>query len=682
MAVPRVRGRVRRPVVAMLFHLCLILAVAVPGWSQDAARGQTSKDLADIPLEDLMNIDVYGASKFSQKASEAPATVSIVTAEQIQRFGYRTLSDLLRSLNGFFVNSDRNYSYVEVRGFAPPGDYNGRILLLVDGHRLNDNVFDQALIGAEFPIDLDQVERVEIIRGPSSSLYGTNAFFAVINVITKKRSSVGHGDVSFDAASFGSYKGHFAYGATLFQQLNAYLAGTIYDSSGHNRLYYKEFDNPVTNNGFAVNCDDESSRDFLANLSFRGFKLQAIYGSREKGIPTASYGTVFDDPRARTIDTRAYVDLMFERSFGNEWGIMSRIAYDRYIYTGYYPYAPAAYGTPGDVLNYDYADGEWLSWEGQLKKRLGQRHRLILGTELRDNLRQDQRNYNTNPYGLFLNTEQSSLLGAVYAQDEFRIANPLILSAGLRHDQYSTFGGATNPRVGLIYSPVEKTKLKLLYGQAFRAPNAYELFYELPGSAKPNPYLQPETIRTYEAAVDQYIGGHLRLSGSGYAYRIKDLIVQQLDPADSLLLFQNAERVRSKGLEFEAEGKWRSGLEMRFSYAVQESRDEQTGLTLSNSPKHLGKTNLMVPLVTPKLLAGIEGQYMSPRKSIAGNTVGGFFIANLTLFAQRIAPGLDLSGSVYNVFDKRYADPGGQELVQTAIPQDGRSFRVKMAYSF
>ena len=104
--------------------------------------------------------------------------MSFITAEEIARYGYRTLADILRGVRGMYVTDDRNFSLLGMRGFAKPGDYNSRILLLVNGHRVNDNVFGQAEIGAEFGIDPAMFERVEIIRGPASSLYGDSAFFA------------------------------------------------------------------------------------------------------------------------------------------------------------------------------------------------------------------------------------------------------------------------------------------------------------------------------------------------------------------------------------------------------------------------------------------------------------------------------------------------------------------------
>jgi iron complex outermembrane receptor protein len=105
-----------------------------------------------------------------QSASDAPASVTVITADEIQKYGYRTLADILQSVRGFYITSDRLYSYVGVRGFGRLGDWNSRILLLVDGHRVNNNVDGHGMLGTEFLVDVDLIERVEVIRGPSSSL--------------------------------------------------------------------------------------------------------------------------------------------------------------------------------------------------------------------------------------------------------------------------------------------------------------------------------------------------------------------------------------------------------------------------------------------------------------------------------------------------------------------------------
>ena len=160
---------VQRVVITFLLSL-LPLVDSRPVVAQDT---RSTPHLADMSLEDLMLIkvdSVEGASGFKQKVTEAPASVTIITSEEIQRFGYRTLADILRNVRGFYVTYDRNYSYLGVRGFGIPGEYNNSIALLIDGHRLNDDIFDGALLGTEFPIDVDLIDRVEVIRAQFLSI--------------------------------------------------------------------------------------------------------------------------------------------------------------------------------------------------------------------------------------------------------------------------------------------------------------------------------------------------------------------------------------------------------------------------------------------------------------------------------------------------------------------------------
>ena len=162
---------------------------------------------------------------------EAPASVTLITAKDIQEHGYRTLAAVLQSVRGFFVTNDRNYSSLGVRGFLRPGDFNSRVLLLVDGHRLNDDVYDQAMIGTEFPIDVDLIERIEVIRGPVSSLYGSNALFGVINIFTKRRRDLAGLQLAASAASFNTKQGRISYGGQL-GPLDFLMSGSFYGSRG------------------------------------------------------------------------------------------------------------------------------------------------------------------------------------------------------------------------------------------------------------------------------------------------------------------------------------------------------------------------------------------------------------------------------------------------------------------
>ena len=151
-------------------------------------------------------------------------------------------------------------------------------------------------------------------------------------MITKRGRDLKGFEVSTEIASLGTYKARLSYGRKLSENTEVLLSGSYYDSKGQRRLYFKEFDTPATNNGLAEILDDEKSESFLANISFRDFTLHGTYGAREKGVPTGSFGTVFNDPRARTKDRRGYLDVKYEHTFSNQLELMARGSYDSYRY--------------------------------------------------------------------------------------------------------------------------------------------------------------------------------------------------------------------------------------------------------------------------------------------------------------------------------------------------------------
>ena len=166
------------------------------------AQDASVPDLTSMSIEDLSQIRLSTASRHLEDPRKAPAAVTVITSEEITRYGWRTLADLLRSVTGFYTAYDRTYSYVGVRGFLQSGDYNARILLLIDGHRVNENIYDSALMGTEFPLDLNLIDRVEVVRGPGSSLFGTNApELAVVNVFTRQPSHQNMAEVTTGAGA-------------------------------------------------------------------------------------------------------------------------------------------------------------------------------------------------------------------------------------------------------------------------------------------------------------------------------------------------------------------------------------------------------------------------------------------------------------------------------------------------
>src|ERR1700674_777491 len=647
-------------------------------------RGQQSQlpDLSGMSIEDLAKLKVdtvYGASKFLQKVANAPASVTVVTGEEIQKYGYRTLADILRSVPGFYVIYDRNYTYVGVRGLSRPGDYNARILFLLDGHRVNDNIYDGALVGTEFPVDVDLIERIEIIRGPSSSVYGTGAFIAVINVITKRGRDLNSLEASTEAGSWNSYKGRVSYGKRFDNGVEMLLSGSFYNSQGHSRLFFPEFDSAATNFGVAENADGDQAYSTFADIIYKDFDIHVVEASLTKQIPTASFGTVFNDPRTQTTGAHVYVDAQYRHVFGT-WETLGRISYDWYGYNGTYIYDYAQTGIPPFTVNKDLANGDWVDLQWDASHLFFKRHSVTLGSEFRQDIRQQQSNYDVQPFFSYLNDHRSERVWAVYLQDEFRVHRKLAFVAGLRSDWYQKSGNTLSPRIGLIFDPTSNTNIKASYSRAFRAPNSFENFYADFTGNTGNPSLRPEAIRSYELDLERHFGKKFDATIAGYDNRITGLIEQRLNPATGKSLYTNSGNIRAKGIELELKAKWPAGLEWAFSHSIQSSRDLQTTDVLTNSPKQLAKANLSLPLARKRLFASLEAQYTSERRTIAGTDLGGFLLMNATLLTKKLYKDFDFSGSLYNLFNKQYAESGGLEHLQTSIPQDGRSFRVKLVY--
>lgn len=263
----------------------------------------------------------------------------------------------------------------------------------------------------------------------------------------------------------------------------------------------------------------------------------------------------------------------------------------------------------------------------------------------------------------------------------------MTLSAGLRHDQSNITQDSINPRLGIIYRPQPASVLKLLYGSAFRPPNAYELYYAFPGAPVQigNAALKPETIQTVEAVWEQYLGSDTRLQAGAYFYRIKDWIVQ-VSTLSGALQFQNRPMVNGKGVEFEGELRFAGGAQLRASLAAQFVPDYPNG-ALNSAPKYLIKANYSTPLASSdSWRAGVEAQHVDRRATPSG-WVGSHTLANATLLWQPQAGGPELSFSAYNLFDKRYQEVFPDTSLTSGVPrdtlaQDGRTWRLKYLYRF
>lgn len=646
-----------------------------------------TKDIDDMSLAELTELKVgkvYGASRREQDATQAPSDVTLVTSDDIKLKGYRTLADILQGVRGFYVTTDRIYSYIGVRGLNRPGDFGGRVLITINGHRVNDPIADQAFNGDEFPLDVDLIDHVEVVRGPGSSLYGNNAFFTVVNVVTRYASGLDGPEVAASAASYDTYTGRVSYGQRLENGFEVLLSGTWRSSGGERVVGVPDY--ASINQGHAENLDGSRSPTGWLSLKWQDFTLEGSFMDRRKDIPGAFGGIEFDTKPAWQEDEREFLGLRFEHGSSEDFRIVATAYYDRYVGTLRGAYDSVDFGglEGQTLLNQDRGSADWVDCSIQVDKTLWERQVLTLGGDYQNNFRVEQESTTfTSPASVFRQSTNTANFG-LFGQDEITLARGLLLNAGLRYDYYDIFGATVDPRASLIYDTGFGTTLKFIFGDAFRSPNLYERFYDFPGYSG-NSNLHPEHVRSYEFLAEQALGSHIRMGGNLFYNDIDHLITQGYDASEGVYIYNNTDQVTTQGAEFELDGRWSHGIQGRISYTFTDAEESSASLVRQrppNSPRHLGKADLTVPLWPSNLFATAELECFSSRLTSDGSLPANA-VVNLTLFARQVISGMDISVSAYNVFDQRFQDPVSPDFAPvTAIQQIGRSLRAKLTYHF
>ncbi len=645
--------------LAMVFLSCKVYA------------DEDSKDLSsllEMSFDNLVDVEISTASSYTQKLKDVPSSASVVTAEDIKTYGYQTLSDVLATMPSILITNDRNYDYISVRGFSRLGDYNTRILLLVDGIRVNDNIFNQGYIGEEAIVDIHMIERVEFIPSSGASLYGDNAFFGVINVITKQAKDINGLETTAEAGSYQRFKGSMRYGQTFENGASLVLSASSLDSHGQD-WRYREFA------GKAKDLDGERSKKLSAKLSIDDFKLTLHVMDRSKQNPTAAYNTVFGDKRFETEDQQIFFNATQQISLGDKQQLRLRYDYAHFEYDAVFPYE--------NLLNIDETKGSRHSADVRYTSEMWQNHKLVAGIEYVHDSQLVIENYDKSPFTQYVQQNNTNDKYGIYLQDELSLSNTWLLNAGLRYDHYEVSDATFSPRLALIYQPSAQDNLKLIYSRAYRAPNPYELYYGAPASTfaqKGNTQLGNEEVNAYEAIWDHTFNASWNSHLSLFSNKAKGVISQISDPNDNQLVFQNNLNVSIRGIETGLEGAWQNGLRLKGSFTLQDAHEEKTGEHLTNSPTMMSKLQLSGPLVYGWQF-GSDIQYVGQRKTKAGGT-GSYTKVNSNIYRNNILPKLDIALGVYNLFDKKYADPADIVNVQDTLERDGRMFRLRMDYRF
>jgi outer membrane receptor protein involved in Fe transport len=649
----------------------LVLGFVCPLWAQPDSTGA---DL--LSLDSLLNLRISSVSKYEQTTSEAPASVTIIAKEDILSFGYNSLGELLNSVRDLYLSDDRNYGYLGIRGFSRPTDYNNRIAIMLNGVLLNENIWGQGPIESDLHgLNLDDVERVEVIRGPSSALYGNFPILGVINVVTQSGRSLDGARVSVEQGSYGKWQGSAAVGKLLKSGLD-FNVGLRAGLTGGQRVYYQEFDDSSTNYGIADHRDASQYYGLNATLSYKHFTLKMLHTWRDIGVPTGAYGATFNDPRNHTSDSYGFLDLGYERELSNKVAVQGRAWFNRFQYTGDFAYDSAMGGIQHEAT---------LTQKGCVEARLRwdvtANNRVMVGGEFNQhfkayynleyvNRKVFDQNFAFQTFGL-------------YFQNEYQPLEQLTITAGFRYDRLYLSRNAVTPRVAVNFAPTKNTMIKGLYGAAFRAPTIYEVNVGFDGYILPNLDLRPELIQNVELVWEQRFAKHYYGVASLYTNRLINLIEQTV-VQDSNLQFQNILSAGGYGASAEFNGRLESGLHFYVNYGFVTLRNLEDDKWITNSPHHIAKGGVAIPLpghlrLAPEIVA------QSARRTVQDTKTSPFAIANVNLLFAPQFQGkgsffnrFSLSFKVRNMLNTDYRYPGGYEHLQPAIQQNGRNYNLKL----
>jgi len=629
---------------------------------------------------------VQAASWHEQKISDAPADVYIITKEDIERYGYRTLGEALQSAPGIFVRTDRDYSYINVDGFGLPTDVNSHVLLMINGHRINDQDLGQAYYDHLFSVSMKSVERIEVIKGPGAVLYGDNAFLAVINVVTKTAKRAPRLQADAAIGSYGTHEEFLGLTQQFKNGVDVYASGT-YDFMKGQDLFYPEFQS-VDNNGVSTHSDREMAYNLFSTISGVAagtrWDLTGNVVNRNKQDPTAMIGSIFNGHRNYVNDSYGFFDLKLKREVWDNVTVEERTSYDWYrnrfdlLWPNFFTLPP-----PDNVL---LKSSDKETWWGQVATArltpFGESNALTLGGDYQKTIRDHQVEYIEDPHMDLSDVGVSFYRWSLFAQQELQPVRGLELNLGVRYDAYEDFGHTINPRLALIYHPWKDGSVKLVYGTAFVAPTPFQVtdndfqasFQGLTPFA-----VKPEMIRSYQAIYQHELPHRGMATVRYFQNRITGLI--NFVPYITTVQFENTENVRTDGVEIASKYDLGWDVSGHASFMVQRTHD-MGGDRLPNSPTNTGALGLSKRLSAWNTILSAEGFFISSNTTFMGTTNPATALLAANIRTQPWINGPTIYAGIRNILNTDYRLTASSSQSQAAIPQDGRNFDLGLEYRF
>jgi iron complex outermembrane receptor protein len=646
------------------------------------------------------------ATGTKQLLRKAPSTASVITAEDIAAMGARTLSEVLEAVPGMHVSRSRLItSYPPsygMRGIL--SDSAPHVLTMINGIPRTSVYLGNP---DEFPVELpiENIARIEVIRGPGSAVYGADAFAGTVNIITKTAGEISGSSFGVRAGSFDTWDSWLQHGSKQGAlEIATFLK--IGSTNGQQRTVRTDAQSGIDALGFApaaslapgsVNLGHDDI-DGQIDLEYEKFRLRAAYVLRDN-VETGAGAAAALDPIGRIRSERFSSDLSWsDAAFARDLGLTLQAAFMHLSNETTTPLMifpkGAFFGTfPNGMIGAPDKSERQARLSASTVYSGFADHRLRFGLghdELEIYKTSETKNfalttglpaplpmYSASGSNLFL-SPQKRKVNYIYVQDEWSFARDWTLTGGVRHDHYSDFGGTTNPRVALVWEARQDLTAKLMYGSAFRAPSFVEQYATGNPVALGNSSLTPEKISTFEGVLTWQARHNLLASLSIFQHKISDII------ALTGSTYQNTGKQDGNGGELELTWDPLPSLRLSGNYAYQKNTDQTTKRDSGYAPHHHLYTRVDWRFM-PGLLASSQLNWVADRKRAAGDTrpdVSDYTSVDLTLRTDQPKQGWDFALSLRNAFNADIREPTKLGSgITFDLPMPGRTYWIQARYS-
>ncbi|MDD2851076.1 MAG: TonB-dependent receptor [Desulfuromonadaceae bacterium] len=658
------------------------------------ATSSTAQDLLLFMEEQ----DLVTATKRHTTVRKAPAVATIIDADEIRNMGARNLLDVLKMVPGLGISiNEIGANMIEVRGIRTV--LSEKILFMIDGHSLNRNINGSALYNVAEMLPLANVRQIEVVRGPVSALYGNSAFVATVNVITRNAEEINGLELKAGGGSFGTWKGNMVGGTTLRDMLTISWSLDHHQSDGQNLNIEADALTGTTNQSLAPGSPYVAFKqtDAFLKVNYGDLSFRSHYIKRQKDAYIGVTYALTDEPSVDHVENY-WGELAYNRTIVSGLAVKAKLSYDHYEqdpFVKIYSNGFAGVYVNGMIAK-PLVKNDTVNTELQLDWDVFPGNHLIVGTSF-ENLHQydvkQLANFNPAPLPNLQeianwNKDANRNIIALYLQDEWQLPSQVNFTAGVRYDHYSDFGDTVNPRIGMVWSFHDNADLKLLYGQAFRAPNFQELYNINNPYVVGNPDLKPEKIKTYEAGVSYRLNRYLGTSANYFYSTITDQIgwVPSATTGQATVN-ANIGKSKTQGVELGFNGTITREFSWKTNYTYQDPRDDKTDKRLLYVPMHRASASLnyapvkYLNLHTDVLWTGTRSRTDADTRS----KMPSYTTVDLAVTLKRFFETLEIQAAVHNIFDKHYSDPdtsGAAKLVPGDFPREGLSTLVTASYKF